>query len=278
MNKYTKTVAALVLGIAATATVASVADANWFDGHRGRCGGYMATEDPSPELQKMMEDAYNRMAPMLLEVRAKRDELTAKIYGGGDQASIDALTKQVNELQAKVNTEHVKIEQQMAKAGLPMNASGRCMFGPGPRGMMGGMHGMGPGHKGMGSGMKGMHGGMHGGGHGPAMNAPEAAPSQSLGPRNDSRDPLGGASAVEFSAEARARFTDMWGMVAFLDGGMAYEDAAADFSEEELRWGAGLGVRLYTAIGPVRLDFAVPLNPRSDDDSFQVYFSIGQSF
>ena len=101
---------------------------------------------------------------------------------------------------------------------------------------------------------------------------------QSLGPRNDSKDPLGGASAVELSAEARARFNETWGLVAFIDGGMAYEDAAADFSEEDLRWGAGLGIRFYTAIGPIRLDFAVPLNPRNDDDSFQVYFSIGQSF
>ncbi|SBV98567.1 putative Outer membrane protein, OMP85 family [uncultured delta proteobacterium] len=101
---------------------------------------------------------------------------------------------------------------------------------------------------------------------------------QSLGPRNDSKDPLGGASAVEFSAEARAKFDDTWGMVAFLDGGMAYADAAADFSEEELRWGAGLGLRFYTAIGPIRLDFAVPLNKRNDDDNFQIYFSIGQSF
>ncbi|MCC8195068.1 MAG: BamA/TamA family outer membrane protein [Deltaproteobacteria bacterium] len=101
---------------------------------------------------------------------------------------------------------------------------------------------------------------------------------QSLGPRNSSRDPLGGASAVELSAEARARFTETWGVVAFLDGGMAYADAAADFAEDDLRWGAGLGIRFYTAIGPIRLDFAVPLNKRDDDDNFQVYFSIGQSF
>lgn len=101
---------------------------------------------------------------------------------------------------------------------------------------------------------------------------------QSLGPRNKDNDPLGGASAVEVSAEARMRFDETWGMVAFLDGGMAYENAAADFGQNELRWGAGIGARIYTAIGPMRLDFAVPLNPRSDDDNFQVYFSIGQSF
>ncbi len=101
---------------------------------------------------------------------------------------------------------------------------------------------------------------------------------QSLGPRNSSRDPLGGASVVELSTEARVRFTETWGVVAFLDGGMAYEDATPDFSENDLRWGAGVGVRFYTAIGPIRFDFAVPLNPRGSDDSFQVYFSIGQSF
>lgn len=100
---------------------------------------------------------------------------------------------------------------------------------------------------------------------------------QSLGPRNDSRDPLGGSSAVELGAEARFRFTETWGMVAFLDGGMAYEDRTPDLSEE-LRWGAGLGIRFYTAIGPIRLDVATPLNPRKKDDSVQIYFSIGQSF
>ena len=101
---------------------------------------------------------------------------------------------------------------------------------------------------------------------------------QSLGPRNASNDPLGGASVVEVNAEARARFNDTWGMVAFLDGGMAYEDAVADITSDSLRWGAGIGLRFHTAIGPVRLDLAMPLNKREDDDSMQIYFSIGQSF
>ena len=101
---------------------------------------------------------------------------------------------------------------------------------------------------------------------------------QSLGPRNDSRAPLGGASAVEFSAEARMKFDETWGAVAFLDGGMAYNDHIPDFSTEELRWGAGVGLRFHTAIGPVRLDVAAPLNPRHKDSSMQIYFSIGQSF
>ena len=41
---------------------------------------------------------------------------------------------------------------------------------------------------------------------------------------------------------------------------------------------AGLGLRYYTAVGPLRLDVAVPINPRKGDPDFAVYFGIGQSF
>ncbi len=100
---------------------------------------------------------------------------------------------------------------------------------------------------------------------------------QSLGPRNADDDPLGGDSLIELSGELRWKLTETWGLVAFLDGGMAFDSTTPGLGTD-LRWGAGLGVRYYTAIGPVRLDVAVPVNPRSDDDSFQFYISIGQSF
>lgn len=104
---------------------------------------------------------------------------------------------------------------------------------------------------------------------------------QSLGPRNSDDDPLGGGSLVELSAEARWKFTPEWGFVAFVDGGTAFENSIGQSSSmlnEDIRWGAGLGVRYYTAIGPVRLDVATPLNPRDDDASVQFYISIGQNF
>jgi len=41
---------------------------------------------------------------------------------------------------------------------------------------------------------------------------------------------------------------------------------------------AGFGVRYDLGFGPIRVDIAVPLNPRSNDPSFQIYLSIGQSF
>ena len=100
---------------------------------------------------------------------------------------------------------------------------------------------------------------------------------QSVGPRNDQNRPLGGLSQVEAGAEARLRFTESLGAVAFLDGGMVHAQAT-DAIFQDLMWGAGAGLRYFTPIGPVRLDAAVPLDRRPGDSSWQLYISLGQSF
>ena len=99
---------------------------------------------------------------------------------------------------------------------------------------------------------------------------------QSLGPRDSDNDPLGGKALLEVSVEPRWKVSETWGLVAFLDGGMVYDDFK-DYGRD-MRWGAGVGFRYYTAIGPVRFDVATPLNPRDDDSTLQFYISIGQSF
>lgn len=100
---------------------------------------------------------------------------------------------------------------------------------------------------------------------------------QSVGPR-EGDDALGGRSLLESSLEMRARLSESAGVVAFVDGGTAYAAAVPDF-DEPLRWGTGLGFRYYTALGPLRADAGVPLNPRPGiDRNYQIYISIGQSF
>jgi len=42
--------------------------------------------------------------------------------------------------------------------------------------------------------------------------------------------------------------------------------------------GAGIGGRYYTAIGPIRVDLAIPVNKLPDSGSFQIYIGIGQAF
>jgi Outer membrane protein len=46
----------------------------------------------------------------------------------------------------------------------------------------------------------------------------------------------------------------------------------------DLRVGAGVGVRYYTGLGPIRADFAIPLNKRAGDPDYALYVGIGQAF
>lgn len=100
---------------------------------------------------------------------------------------------------------------------------------------------------------------------------------QRIGPEERGKV-VGGRSATDWSLEMRKRLTKSLGLAAFVDGGAAFSSTFPDFSEDP-RWGAGLGVRYFTPIGPVRLDAAMPLNPRhGKDDNVQFYISIGQAF
>jgi translocation and assembly module TamA len=100
---------------------------------------------------------------------------------------------------------------------------------------------------------------------------------QAIGPRTPQGDPIGGLSLLELGAEARIRLTDELGFVPFVEGGQVFEDEISR-SSDRLQFGAGLGLRYFTGIGPLRLDVAFPLNKRHGDDDFQLYVSIGQAF
>jgi len=100
---------------------------------------------------------------------------------------------------------------------------------------------------------------------------------RSISPEDEDGDPIGGRSLVEGSVELRYRFLDNYGIVPFFDAGTVTEDTFPSF-DEKLQYAAGLGFRYYSAIGPIRADVAVPLNPREDDDPVAFYISIGQAF
>ncbi|MGF1611019.1 MAG: autotransporter assembly complex family protein, partial [Kiloniellales bacterium] len=100
---------------------------------------------------------------------------------------------------------------------------------------------------------------------------------QSIGPEDARGDPTGGRSVMEGGGEIRIRVTEDIGVVPFVEGGIIGEEAFVDF-EERFLWAAGLGLRYYTAVGPLRLDVAFPINGRDKDDLFQFYISLGQAF
>lgn len=100
---------------------------------------------------------------------------------------------------------------------------------------------------------------------------------QSVGPLDAENEPTGGRSTLDLGLEFRARVTEDIGIVPFIEGGNVYESTTPD--SLDLFWAAGIGLRYYTAIGPLRFDIAVPLDKRDNiDDAYQLYFSIGQAF
>ena len=53
-----------------------------------------------------------------------------------------------------------------------------------------------------------------------------------------------------------------------MDTGTAFNDTDMDFST-----GAGIGIRWYSPVGPIRLDLAHPFD--DPDDSLRVHISLG---
>jgi len=99
---------------------------------------------------------------------------------------------------------------------------------------------------------------------------------QSIGPTFPDGSPIGGTSIDAATIEFRQRLPGSFGAVAFVDAGQV-GDTSTPF-QGTVHMGAGVGLRYYTAIGPIRLDVAVPLNKPSGGDSFEVYIGLGQAF
>ncbi len=101
---------------------------------------------------------------------------------------------------------------------------------------------------------------------------------QSVGPQFADRTPVGGTTLAAGTVEFRQRILTSFGAVVFADAGKVSGPAAPGIIGRGLAVGAGVGARYYTSIGPVRLDFAVPLIRQRGDDTFELYVGLGQAF
>lgn len=98
-----------------------------------------------------------------------------------------------------------------------------------------------------------------------------------IGALDGRNDPVGGLSVLEAGIELRHRFTETLGAAAFLEAGAVSPALLPDF-RDGIAAAAGLGLRYFSPVGPIRLDVAAPLDPRRSDAPFQIYFAIGQAF
>ncbi len=99
---------------------------------------------------------------------------------------------------------------------------------------------------------------------------------QSVGPQFADGNPTGGTSVSAATVEFRQRILGNYGVAAFVDTGQVSSNGVPFTSHWQT--GAGIGLRYYTPIGPIRLDVAVPLDRAHGDDAFELYIGIGQAF
>jgi len=119
-----------------------------------------------------------------------------------------------------------------------------------------------------------------------------------LGPHDAKNNPTGGEFLLLANAEVRYPLPFFWRWnfsgAFFLDSGNVWSSArdvsGSDFkltskidatNVNDYRYGVGLGIRYNTPIGPIRLDWGVPLKPDQDinhNKSGLVYLSLGQIF
>jgi translocation and assembly module TamA len=91
---------------------------------------------------------------------------------------------------------------------------------------------------------------------------------ESIGPRDNSGDVVGGRHLMAGSVELDRLFVGNFGAAIFVDSGDAFNGNSPDF-----KTGAGVGFRWRSPVGMLRVDLAHPFN--DSDDDLRLHISIG---
>ncbi len=92
-------------------------------------------------------------------------------------------------------------------------------------------------------------------------------------------DPIGGESMLVGNIEYTVPVLEYVKLAGFFDFGNVWQDMS-DFLSDELYYSVGLGVRIKTPIGPMKLDYGYPLKeePGTDKKRGRFHFSVSQGF
>ncbi|MFH1338970.1 MAG: outer membrane protein assembly factor BamA [Candidatus Omnitrophota bacterium] len=97
---------------------------------------------------------------------------------------------------------------------------------------------------------------------------------------SDSKNPLGGNSLLIGNIEYTYPLFDFLRVGCFYDAGNVWRKLS-DIGSGGFKSGIGFGVRIKTPIGPIKLDYGIPLNKQAGEDekkSGRVHFSMGSGF
>jgi outer membrane protein insertion porin family len=98
-----------------------------------------------------------------------------------------------------------------------------------------------------------------------------------IGPKDSEDNPTGGNKRVVFNLETHFPVYEAMSGLVFFDAGNVYDEDNHLFSHS-LRMSIGMGIRIYTPIGPMRLDWGYKLMRRLDESAADWHFAIGTYF
>lgn len=98
-----------------------------------------------------------------------------------------------------------------------------------------------------------------------------------LGPKDSGGDPLGGLAMILFNLEVQWPVYNNIYVAAFTDAGNLWSDVR-DMQPTDLQVAAGPGLRIYTPLGAVRVDYGYNVNRKTGDPAGNWQFGFGFTF
>ncbi len=90
-------------------------------------------------------------------------------------------------------------------------------------------------------------------------------------------EPVGGAAQLLANVEWRVPISGSLGVALFLDSGNTWA-SLSQMAVDDLRWGAGLGLRFETPVGPLRLEYGWKLDRLPGESKGELFLSFGNPF
>ena len=94
----------------------------------------------------------------------------------------------------------------------------------------------------------------------------------------DKKEPVGGRLRLVDNVEMKYKVTDILRLYGFVDAGGVWS-SMGDFDPGDMKFSAGIGLGVdIPRMGPVRIDYGIPINPDKDQGSGRLHLTTGFTF
>ncbi len=98
-----------------------------------------------------------------------------------------------------------------------------------------------------------------------------------VSPKDENGEPIGGQSLARFTIEATVPVVPRVRAAVFFDTGFVNADAW-DFGTQNIVSDAGVGLRLDLPVGPLKIDYGIPIQAGDNSTDGKIQFSVGYQF